>query len=846
MRPVTAALWAFFLAVALAACGGGGGNEGGGATLTFSPATVAANVTSGSSATVTVRATASDTSLFSRALYVYVVDSEQVLTPSIELAPIDSTTISATLHTSPALAEGRHQGTFQIQLCNDTSCTSQVRGSPIPLPYDLTITPAPLHATAGSSTAASVHRGGSITNQIAVSVTGPALAWTATTSASWLQIVGGAGTGPGSFNVSYLTQTLVEGSYSTTVTVRSSDGQTSVLPFTLDVLPTQFVLNSGVPSFNAVNGAPIAAQTLDFALDNGVPSAWTAASSAAWMLVSPLAGTTPGVVTLQPDPTRGPLASGAYTSDLVLSSTGFQNKTITTELTLSKPTLSAPALAVTLGGTKGRDLTTAQSLSVSLNTGTNSWPYALSGFPAWLSSSTPTGSVNQSGTTLSVAPNLGNVTPGSTSATVSMTATVNGDSVVLPLTVNLNADQRRLLASEWGVAFASTPTGTALSRTLTISDNFSGTLAWTASSDAAWLAVTSSGNTSGSSSIVLSADPSALPANAMSYANVTVSTATNGVEAALIRVALWKSASGLAGISSLPLDYSSIVADKIRPYVYANNGGTTVDVFNAYTAQKIGTITGVGAALGQMSVAPDGSRLYALDTASRSMAAVDLSTLVRTATWPLDNAVNGSTSVLAIRPNGVDIVLVGDGTAYAGGRSLGRSLVPGALAATADGRNVYNLGVRFSIDYSAMSGGVLFPSLQSFLDFNSGGNEKDVAVSKDGARVYAASGGGVNVPGRYRCASIDSAGTFVGALPGGDAYPNNVEVTIDGRPICGISGGGTSPDFWVHSPAGAVLQGYKVAGTGQLKDRQMVVTPDGFIVVALTTAPLIGFVPIGP
>ena len=39
--------------------------------------------------------------------------------------------------------------------------------------------------------------------------------------------------------------------------------------------------------------------------------------------------------------------------------------------------------------------------------------------------------------------------------------------VVLPLTVNLNADQRRLLPSEWGVALASTPTGTALSRTLT-------------------------------------------------------------------------------------------------------------------------------------------------------------------------------------------------------------------------------------------------------------------------------------------------------------------------------------------------------------------------------------------
>ncbi len=847
MRSIVVALWAFFSAVVMTACGGGG-SGGESAPLTFAPSTLTANVASGSSATLTVRATASDLSLFGSTVYVYVVDSAQVLTSSVELARVDSKTISATLHTKPTLAEGRYQGAFQIQLCNDANCTSQVRGSPVPLPYDLTITAAPLQASAGSSTAASVHHGGAIDSGVSVSVTGPALAWTATAPASWLQIIGGAGTGPGSFSVGYLTPTLAEGSYSTTVTVRTSDGQTVTLPFTLDVLPTQFVLNSGVPSFAAINGAPITAQTLSFALDNAVPTAWIATSSAPWMLAGPLGGTTPALVMLQPDPTRGPLASGAYSSDLVLSSTGISNKTVTTQLTLSKATLSAPTIAVTLGGPKGRDLSTAQSLSVSLNTGTNSWPYALSGLPAWLSTTTPSGSVSQSGTTLSVAPNLGSVTPGSTSATVTMTATVNGDAVALPLTVNLNADQHRLLASEWGVALASSPTGTTLSRTLTIVDNFAGTLAWTAASDAAWLAVTGSGDTVGSASLVLSADASALPAGAVSYANVTVSTTTPGVEPAVIRVALWKSATGLGAIAKLPLNYSHIAADKIRPYVYANNGGTTVDVFNAYTAQQIGTVSGVGAALGEMNVAPDGGRLYALDTAARSMAVVDLATLTKTATWPLDTAVSGSTAVLAIRPNGAEIVLVGDGTAYVGGRSLGRSMILGPFVATADGRNVYSLAARYGVDYSAMSGGVLFANLLNYLNFDSGGNERDVAVSKDGTRVYEASGGGLNnVPGRYRCAAMDAGGAFVGALPGGDAYPNNVEVTIDGRAICGIDGVARPSDFWVHSPSGALLQGYKVAGPGQrVKEKQLVVTPDGFVVVVLTDDPVIGFVPIGP
>jgi hypothetical protein len=814
-------------------------------TLSFAPTTVTANVESGTSATITVRATTTDVSLFSSGLYVFVADSARVLAPSVELAPIDATTMSATLHTLPTLAPGRYQGSFQVQLCNDANCQSQVRGSPVALPYDLTITERPLQVAASTTTSTSIHRGAAGPSPVSVSVFGPSGTWTASTASAWLQIASGSGTGAGTFNVSYSPQSLPEGNYTSDVTVRSSDGQTASLSFTLEVLPTQFVLNSGIPSFSAINGAPIAAQMLSFALNNDVPSAWTATNSAPWLIASPLSGTTPGNITLQPDPTRGPLASGTYSADLVLSSTGIASKTVTTQLALSKPTLSAPSAAITLGGPKGRDMT-AQSLLVSLNTGINSWPYVLSGLPAWLSSTTAAGSINQAGANLTVAPVPANVTAGSTSATVSMTATVNGDSVVLPLTVNLNADQRRLRPSEWGVAFASSPTGTLLSRTLTVSDNFSGNLAWSASSDAAWLSVTRSGNTVGSASLVLSADASTLPTETLSYANVTVSTSTNGVEPAVVRVALWKSARGLASMAQLSVNYSHIIADKIRPYVYANNGGTNVDVFNAYTAQKIATISNVGAALGQMTVAHNGSRLYALDTAARSLAVVDLDSLTKVATWSLDKAVDWSTSVLAVRPNGVEVVLVGDGTAYSNGRSLGVTSIYGQMVSTANGQEVLTYGARFGLDYSAMSGGVLYASLLNYVNSASGGNLRDVAISQDGTHAYTASGGGV-ASGGYKCASIDPVGgSFIGALPGGEAYPNNVEVTADGRAICGISGWYAASDFWVHSPNGALIQGYKIAGYARaLKDQQMVVTPDGFIVAALTDDPLIAFVPIG-
>ncbi|MBI5719114.1 MAG: BACON domain-containing protein [Burkholderiales bacterium] len=841
------------LALLLAACGGGGGGgEGGGAAtpaVTFAPGGLVANVQAGTSATLTVRATATDAALFSRQVYVFVIDSAGVLLPSIELAAVDSRTVSATLHTQPTLAVGRHAGEFSVRLCNDIACASQVAGSPVPLPYDLTVTPAPLTAVPQASTSFTVHRGGALATTAVVQVgASTTTAWTATPSAAWIRVTPGSGSGPGPFSIGLDTPALAEGRHEGEVVVRSSDGQTVRVAVSLDVLATQFVLTSGVPSFSAINGAPIAAQPLGFALDNGVPSAWSASTTADWLLATPTSGTTPSTISLQPDPARGLLASGNHQADLVLASAGVPSRNVTTQLALSPATLSTPTPTLTLGGPKGRDTGPVQA-SVSLNTGANAWPFTLSALPAWLGSSTGTGAVAQSGASLSFAPQLAAATPGSTSATVTMTARVNGDTVALPLTVNLNLDQRRLLPSQWGVGLAATPTGAALTRTLTIRDNFGGTLAWTASSSAPWLSVTASGSTGGASTLTLSADPAALANGSLNTATVTVSTATPGVQPAQVRVALWKNDAGLGATAKLGISYGWLVADAIRPYVYAHDGGTSIDVYHGYSAQKIATIANVGSALGQMAVSPDGSLLYALDTATRTLAVVDLATQTRTGAWPLDFAVNSFSGLQVARPNGVDVVLVGDGTAYVDGRRvLGEGTGPmgAVIAATADGLRAFNLGgSRHALDYSAMAGGTMFATLMSFVDVRSGGNPQDIAVSRDGSRIYGASGGGTD--GGYKCGVADGAtGSFIGALPGGDAYPNNVEVTSDGRPICGISGWYATYDFWLYTPAGALLQGYKVAGYAKaLKAAQLVVLPDGLVVVTLTDDPLIAFVPIG-
>lgn len=863
MRSIVAMLGALALTALLSGCGGGGGGStggggsGGGApsALTFSPTTATANVAAGASATLTLRATATDPSQFTGAIYAFIVDPQQVLTPAVSLTAVNANTQSVTLHTSPSLSQGRYQGTFQVQLCKDSGCAAQIPGSPVPLPYDINVTPGPLSASPATTTTSTVHRGGQLNTTVSINVKGGGATWTATTTTPWLKITSGSGTGNGSFSVGYTTPALAQGSYTGSVLVTSSDGQTASVPFSLEVLPAAFTLTSGVPSFAAVNGAPIAAQPLGFAIDNDVPTPWTAAVSQPWLVATPLSGTTPSTLTLQPNPSVGALASGRYSANVVLSSAGLADKTVTTNLTLTAPLLSAPATALTLGGPKGRDMVSGQSTTLTLNTGTNSWPFALSSLPAWLRSPTATGTVGGSGASVTLAPVIGAVTPGSVSTTVNVTATVNGDRATWPLTVNLNADQRRLLPSQWGVGLTASTAGNVLSRTLTVTDNYGAALAWTATSDQRWLAVTPNGTTAATgapSSLTLSADAASLPANTMSYATVTIATGTAGVAPATVRVGLWKGSS-VSAIQKLPLNYSHLVGDPIRPYVYLHNGGSTLDVYHLHTAQKVATLSGMGAALGAMTVSADGNWLYALDTANKSMSVIQLSNNSKVASWPLTYPVTSFSTVLAIRPNGVDVVLVGDGTAYANGRSVGGNTgISGLMAASADGTRVFTQGVggapsttyAFEVDYTDMSGGAFMVTRRATGSTNV--YDRDVAVSPDGSRLYLGDGP------PYECTSVDpTTMRYIGGLPGNqNLYVNNIKVASDGRVVClGTNYTDDKNYVEIHAVDGTLLKTLTFSSTNYsngAKNGRMALSPDGLMAVVQTGDPATVFIPIGP
>lgn len=851
------------IAAALSACGGGGGTTTATAdpaaaaapvamspAVTFSPAKLTNSAVAGTTTALTVTATVARPADFAAGtnVYAFIVDGAGVLLPTTQITRASATEFSATLYTAATLAPATYKGSFTLKLCQDAACATEYSGSPVQLPYELTVTaPALPQITASSNLPlfASARLGAPATVNALVTVKAEGRTWTASSNAAWLKLTAAAGTGNGSFNVSTDATGMPVGHYDATITVSSNDGQSATLPAQLSVLEAAFVIEGSNVLFNAINGAPIPARSLKFALDNEVASDWKASSDSAWLSVTPTSGVTPAIATLGLNPGAGNLPSGRYDALLTLSSSLSRARTVNIGLNLSPATLSLSNNSVTLGGATGRSFP-AVTLPISLNTQENRWPWTLSAPPAWLKPDAVAGSVSQGGTNIVFTPDASAAPVGTSTVVLSVGAKINGDVLKQPLSVTINKDQRKLLAAETGVALSSTPGWSRLSRTIQISDNFGLDGAWSASSDQSWLSVTASGHTTGGvGMLALSANAASLPSNQVSYATVTLASSADGVTVPeTIRVALWKGTVTPTSAMRLPLTYTTVVADPVRPFAYVHSGATAIDAYNVYTGVKIGSIASLGAALGDMAISPNGDLLYVFDTANRNIVVVDLATMTKKTTWALAVSANSDARLLAMHPNGVNIVVTNSGNAYLApsGKVVAGGPVGGEIAASGDGRRLFaaNSLRGYTVDYSEISDGLLM--IANFATNYTYGTL--IASNADGSRVYQANGYS------YRCTAYQGSDlTEIGALPGSTESYNtttNVKVASDGRVFCSQNGYYIN-DLWVNR-ADSTLQGsFKIAGSYRsILQRQLVVSGDALMVVALTDDPALVFFPVGP
>lgn len=137
--------WASFIFLFLSACGGGGGggnpdggnNNSSAPALTFTPGKVTLTFYPGESVAFDVNASASQS--ITGSVYVFVVDSQGVITSDVKITTNSTYSYTATLHTSPLLTAGHHTGNLSVRLCKDSSCSAQWPGSPVSLPYDFDV-----------------------------------------------------------------------------------------------------------------------------------------------------------------------------------------------------------------------------------------------------------------------------------------------------------------------------------------------------------------------------------------------------------------------------------------------------------------------------------------------------------------------------------------------------------------------------------------------------------------------------------------------------------------------------------------------------------------------------------
>jgi hypothetical protein len=433
------------------------------------------------------------------------------------------------------------------------------------------------------------------------------------------------------------------------------------------------------------------------------------------------------------------------------------------------------------------------------------------------------------------------------SASVTFTAFVEGRTLTRTVPVTLRLAAHKLWVADQGVGLVSTPSVTKLSHTVRILDSWNqSTTPWTASSDQPWLSVPASGT---GTSLPLTANPAGLASNSLYLATVRLGCSDSTVVCdESIRVGLWVGGSSPNNLDALPLSFQVLETDPIRPYAYVHDRGTTLSVYNVYTASLVTQVT-LGGPLGPMTISNDGSTLYVLETGTRRIIPVDLSTLTAGSPWSAD--VGTPAELVYARPNGHGLVLASNGKIYlattgAAVSSVG-SIAPGleAIGVGLEGSLFCGLDADKS-PYSLFCYGLSMADLANAPVRLSARNTSgtfnsydgtDVAISHDGSRVYVAA----NTPYTFTVYNGQTLGVLNDL--GANAELKAVEVGPDDR-LYGAARAYFDPvDTWVYDSAGRYVRSYLLATRDRyIRDRQLKVSGDGKRFVVLTYEPGLKFV----
>ena len=628
MMSAIRAATALLLCCVLAGCGGGGGGGGGnnGGGLSVSPTSLTFTFSNGAFLPETQHVNAT---LTNRAAVQIGAGYAPGVTPAnwlnVSLPVIDPPNYVFDFQASPnGLPAGTYRTTVSIGIADGSGNIIEHRDVAVTMTIEANLAVSPETLTFDYAIGAPapqtqfVFVGGNMT-----------VPWTASADQPWVSLGATSGTTQTNTNVGVDPTGLAPGHYTANI-VFTASGQTRTVAVGLNVIAPAIAPSESQLSFLGINGATLLPQSMLISLNNTAVVPWTATSNAPWLVLSEASTTTPGVVRVSVDPSIGPLASGTHTGTISIDAT-YAGAPLHTEvpvtLNLTPATLTVSPSLIELGGADGGDLSST-NVELSLNTGEFAFPWSVSGLATGSQSSALSGTVSSVPVTLTMQPST-TVDGNTYTSTATFAATVNGDTITRQVPMTVRIKPHRLFVHDTGVALLSSPTLARLGASVTVRENRGLPAAWTATSDQPWLTLTHASGAAGEA-FQMTANPASLSNNAISYANVTVTSGTPGVtNTEIVRVGLYKTstappAQSTASVVSGPI-MSGIVADPVRPYVYMSHGTTTVETYNIYTGALVQTFTAdAGSKLGSLAVDDDGSRLYAADHGTISIRVFDI------------------------------------------------------------------------------------------------------------------------------------------------------------------------------------------------------------------------------
>jgi hypothetical protein len=253
------------------------------------------------------------------------------------------------------------------------------------------------------------------------------------------------------------------------------------------------------------------AQTLAVTNRGGGTLIWNATASAAWLTLSPAAGT--GNVSIALTATTGSLTAGTYNTIITVNAVGAPAITIPVNLTVA-PAPVPPAIGISPTGfsftvQRGDGNPAAQTLNIS-NTGGGTLTWTASDNAAWLTLS-PASGINNGAMRVSAA--TGSLAVGTYSGMITLSAPgARSTSVPVTFTVTEAPVPPRIGASLTTLSFTAQEGGSnPAAQTLSLSNTGGGNLTWTASDNAPWLTLSQTSGT-GNGTITVTAATGSLAA----------------------------------------------------------------------------------------------------------------------------------------------------------------------------------------------------------------------------------------------------------------------------------------------------------------------------------------------